>query len=392
MKDQIKERCLNFKDFAIDFRRTLHRCPELSFQEEQTALRIQEQLEQHHISYRKNVGGNGIVAVLEGKNPDKKAIALRADFDALPLEEKTNLPFASQNKGVMHACGHDFHTACLLAATLVLDSLKNLWEGRIYCIFQHAEELVPGGAKAILNDHPFEFQEPEYIIAQHVEPNLPVGTFGFKKGKYMASNDEIYLNIKGQGGHGALPHTINDTVLAASQTIVSLQQITSRIVPATLPCILSFGRMIANGATNVIPNEVNIAGTFRIFDESWRKKVHQHIQRIAEHTAEAYGVKCEVEIRHGYPVVENNDFLVDTAKAIIQDTENTKSVDLEHRMTSEDFAYFTQKYKSLFFRTGVGHSQKELNHPLHSELFNLNETAFDYALPFLVELSLNLLK
>jgi len=377
---------------AIEFRHQMHRFPELSFEEKETALLIAKELDKISVPYKKNIGGNGIVATLEGKSSNKKIIALRADFDALPIHEETNLDFSSENKGVMHACGHDIHTSSLLSVLRVLNDLKDKWEGTIHFVFQHAEELLPGGAKQMIEANLFGSLQPEFVIAQHVDPDIEVGCFGFKSGRYMASNDEIYLTIEGKGGHGAMPHKINDTVLSASQIIVNLQQIASRLVPSTVPMVLSFGRMIAEGATNVIPEKVEIAGTFRMFDEDLRKEVHQHIKRIAESTAESFGTSCVVDIRKGYPVVDNNIELTEIARKLVEkDLGEDKLVDLDFRMTSEDFGYFSQSYKSLFYRLGVGHENPELNYPLHSSKFNPNEDALLHSIQYMTALALKLL-
>jgi len=380
-----------FKD-AVIYRRYIHSYPELSFEEKNTAAFIAKELDEISIPYKMNIGGNGIVATLKGNNPDKKIIALRADFDALPIKEETNLSFASKNKGVMHACGHDIHTSSLLSVIKILKDLKEEWEGTIHFVFQHAEELLPGGAIQMLDANLFGDLQPEYIIAQHVDPDIEVGSFGFKQGRYMASNDEVYLTIEGKGGHGAMPHKINDTVLAAAQVLVNLQQISSRLIPSNIPMVLSFGKMIADGATNVIPEKVEIAGTFRMFDEELRKTVHQHIERIAKSTAEAYGTKCIVDIRKGYPVVDNNTELTEIAKQLVEDSfGKDKLEDLDYRMTSEDFGYFSQRYKSVFYRLGVGHTNELMNYPLHSSKFNPNEEALKYSIQFMSSLAIKIL-
>ncbi len=393
MYDKINGLSQKYFNNAIAFRHKMHRQPELSFEEKGTALLISKELDLISVPYKKRIGGNGLMATLSGRNPDKRIIALRADFDALPINEETNLDFSSENEGVMHACGHDIHTASLLSVLRVLNDLKDEWEGTIYFVFQHAEELLPGGAKQMIEANLFGDLQPKYVVAQHVDPDLKVGSFGFKSGKYMASNDEVYLSIVGHGGHAAMPHRINDTVLAASQTIVNLQQIASRLVPSTIPMVLSFGKMIADGATNVIPDKVEISGTFRMFDEEIRKEVHQHIHRIAESTSQSFGTKCLVEIKKGYPVVENNEELTIIAKQIVEnDFGRNKIIDLDYRMTSEDFGYFSQKYKSIFYRLGVGHKDSTMNFPLHSSKFNPDEDALLYSIQFMSTLALKLLK
>jgi amidohydrolase len=377
---------------AIDFRRHLHQYPELSFQEHKTARWIGQQLTLLKIEHRMGVGGNSIIAKLESNPEQGLAIALRADFDALPIQEETHLPFESHHAGVMHACGHDFHTASLLTTAKVLNDSKSLWNGTIYLIFQHAEEVLPGGAIAVLNDHPFDGPQPIAIVGQHVAPELPVGSIGLKSGRYMASSDEIYIKIHGKGGHGALPQHINDTVLASAQMIVNLQQVSARLAPPTIPTVLSFGRFIANGATNVIPDLVQIEGTFRTFDENWRSKAHEHIIHIAGSTAESYGCTCQTEIRKGYPVLRNDEDLYQKARAVALDFVGGKQlVELDYRMTSEDFSYYSQAYPSLFYRIGVGHADESKNHPLHSSKFSLNEAGFENAIGMMVRLAIKLL-
>jgi amidohydrolase len=392
MQDKVKALSKKYFQDAVQLRRYMHQYPELSFKETQTANLIAKELEKNNISYQKNIGGNGIVATLKGRNPNKRIIALRADFDALPILEETALEFSSKNKGIMHACGHDMHTASLLSVLKLLNDLKTSWEGTIHFVFQHAEELLPGGAKQMLDANLFGDLQPEFVVAQHVDPDIETGYFGFKSGRYMASNDEIYLTIEGKGGHAAIPHKITDTVLATSQIIINLQQIASRLVPPDIPMVLSFGKLIANGATNVIPNRVDVEGTFRMFDEAQREKVHQHIIRIAESTATSFGTKCKVDIKKGYPVVDNNKELNRIAKQIVSDIFNkNKIIDLGYRMTSEDFGFFSQKYKSLFYRLGVAHKEKSLNYPLHSSRFNPDENALKYSIEFMTMLALKLL-
>ena len=392
MLDKIETLAKKYFSNTVEFRRQMHLYPEISFKEEKTAQSIIAEIEKMALPYKDKIGGNGILVTLEGKNPKKKIIALRADFDALPIQEETNFVFQSTNKGVMHACGHDMHTASLLSVLKVLNALKEEWEGTIHFIFQHAEELLPGGAKQMLEANLFGDLQPEYVVAQHVDPDIECGYFGFKKGKYMASNDEVYLSVEGKGGHAAMPHKLNDTVLSTAQILINLQQIASRLVPSTVPMVLSFGKVMANGATNVIPDQVHIEGTFRMFDEHLRKEVHQHIKRIAESTAKAFGTQCKVDIRKGYPVVDNHEELVDVAQNTVTNIFGSdKVINLDYRMTSEDFGYFSQKYKSLFYRLGVGHKDKALNYPLHSSKFNPNEEALRYSVQFMASLALKLL-
>ena len=288
-KEKITSRVDSLQEEFINIRRHLHKYPELSFQEYKTSAYICQKLEEYGIEYKKGIAETGVLGIIKCKNPNKKVIALRADIDALPIQEETNLEFKSVNENVMHACGHDLHTACLLGASKILKELKEELEGTLLLLFQPGEELLPGGARLMLDQGVFSDIKPNYIIAQHVLPDMKCGHVGYKSGMYMASGDEIYLNIKGQGGHGALPHKLTDTVLVASHIIVALQQIVSRNGNAEIPTVLSFGKIEANGATNIIPDEVKIAGTLRTMDESWRKQAKQLINQIAQNTAKAMG-------------------------------------------------------------------------------------------------------
>jgi amidohydrolase len=393
MFDKIEELSNKYFKEAVNYRRQMHQNPDLSYQEEKTALWISSYLKDWGIPFRNYIGGNGIVATIKGENPKHKTIALRADFDALPINEDTHLSFSSVNQGVMHACGHDIHTASLLTVGKILNETKKSWEGTIHLIFQHAEEVLPGGAIQMLEDDMFAGDEPECIIAQHVEPDIEAGYFGFKSGSYMASSDEIYLTIKGKGGHGALPQKVNDTVLAASQTIVNLQQIASRLCAPTTPMVLSFGKVQANGATNVIPDEVKIEGTFRTFDEAWRKQVYQHIKHISESTAASFACTVDVNIIKGYPVLTNDLELVTKARLLAEKLfGEDKLLSLSHRMTSEDFGYYSQRYPVLFYRLGVGYPDQDKNFALHTSKFNPNEEALLHSVKFMTNLALEIIK
>src|SRR5690554_5874067 len=259
----------------VEFRRWLHRHPELSFQEQETAAYIARQLKVNHIPVREGLAGTGLIATLKGEAGPGRTLALRADMDALPITEATGLAFSSENHGVMHACGHDAHSASLLGVALLLQQYRKRWGGTVLLIFQPGEEKFPGGASILLNEGALDDPKPDLVIGQHVLPDMPAGHVGFKPGMYMASGDEIYLTIQGEGGHAALPHTLNDTILTASHIIVALQQIVSRLVPATIPTVLSFGRIEGLGATNIIPEKVEVEGTLRTMDEEWRKRIQE---------------------------------------------------------------------------------------------------------------------
>ncbi|MGC9374388.1 MAG: M20 metallopeptidase family protein [Bacteroidales bacterium] len=378
IEQKIKKLSKKYFSQVVDIRRHLHQNPELSFQEFKTSAYIASLLKKWEIEFVSGIAKTGIVATIKGKNPERKTIALRADMDALPIEEKNDIPYKSKNKGVMHACGHDAHTASLLGVILILNEVKDEFEGTVKCIFQPGEELLPGGAKLMIQQGVLENPEPDIIIGQHVYPELPAGKIGIKSGAYMASSDEIYITVKGKGGHGAMPWQIDDTVLITSHIIVALQQISSRLAPAGIPTILSFGKIMANGATNVIPDEVYIEGTFRTMNEKWRVKAHQKIKDIAAGVAQSMGAKAEINIKSGYPVLINDESVTLKAKEAAKQFLGTKNiVDLDYRMTSEDFAYYSQKKPSVFYRLGVADENHKECSSLHSPKFNINEKALE---------------
>lgn len=378
MKKYIQQLTAKYNQYVSDCYHHLHSHPELSFQEFETAAFIQHELTKMEIPFRAGIGGTGILGKISGKNPQKKVIALRADMDALPVCEAVEIPWKSTNENVMHACGHDAHTACLLGAAKILQELRTEFEGTILLIFQPGEEKAPGGARLMLEDGIFDELEPDLILAQHVSVDYPTGNMGFLSGIIMASADEIHVKIHGKGGHGALPHLVNDTVLAASQTVVSLQQVRSRLCHPLTPMVLTFGKLIADGATNVIPHEVLLSGTLRTFDEKWRVEAKNHIHRIITETCAAYGCTAEIEMPEGYPCVVNNEKITSEARRFASEwvgKENIRS--LEVRMTSEDFGFFTQKYPCSFFRFGVKGEINAKTGGLHSSTFQIDEKALE---------------
>ncbi|MCS7075368.1 MAG: M20 family metallopeptidase [Bacteroidia bacterium] len=361
---------------TIQNRRYLHAHPELSFQEKNTSTFVQQKLQAQNIPFQANVGGYGIVAYIQGKNPTQKVIALRADMDALPITEANQTEYTSQNVGVMHACGHDAHTANLLSVAAILNKLKTEFEGTVKLIFQPAEEKIPGGASLMIQEGVLENPKPQAIIGQHVMPLIETGKVGFRAGKYMASADEIYVTIQGKGGHGAQPHQCIDPVLIASHIIVALQQIVSRNAPPTIPSVLTFGKVIANGATNVIPNQVYMEGTFRTMDEKWRAEAHQKMKSMAEGMAQAMGAKCEFNIVKGYPVLYNHEALTNNVKEYaIEYLGKENVIDLDLWMAAEDFAYYTHQIPGCFYRLGTRNEQKGIISNLHTPTFDIDEQA-----------------
>ncbi len=364
-------------DYSCRCYRHLHAHPELSFCEFETSAFVCSELDKMGIEYRSGFGTTGVLGLISGKkSPLDKTVALRADMDALPLSEGTNLPWKSLRDGVMHACGHDAHTASLLGAARILKDMEDSFSGRVLLVFQPGEEKSPGGARLMLEDGVFEDWKPDMIIGQHVSPDYPTGTLAFREGRVMASADEIHIKIRGKGGHGALPHLLNDTVLAASQSIVALQQLRSRLCHPLTPMVLSFGSLIAEGATNVIPSEVRLSGSLRTMDELWREQAKEHIRRIVTATCDACGCCAEIDIPEGYPCVDNHPQVTQAARRFAEEYLGKESVrDMEVRMTSEDFGFFTQCYPATFYRLGIRGKENAQAGGLHTTSFRIDEEA-----------------
>lgn len=370
----IKEKVSLYHDDTIAHYKHLHQYPELSFQEKNTSAYIESCLKEWGVDFRNNIGGFGILAWIRGNHQSAKTIALRADMDALPIGEQNDIDFRSKNEGVMHACGHDTHTASLLGVVRIVNEMKNDFAGTILFIFQPGEEKHPGGASLMLKDGLFDTFTPDIIIGQHAYVDYPVGTVGFQSGVIMASADEVHITIAGKGGHGAIPHEVNDTVLAAAQVVASMQQVVSRRSNPFKPCVLSFGKFIADGATNIIPNTVTLAGTLRCMDEGERYMLKPIIRDIAYHTAKAYGCECEIEVYDGYPCVYNDESATRTAKNLaIEYLGEDKVKGLPQRMTAEDFGFFSQLYPSTFYRYGIKGNQQSTG--LHTPTFLIDEEA-----------------
>jgi amidohydrolase len=366
---------LHFNEI-VEIRRHIHRHPELAFTEFGTSAFIQEELKRTGIPFRAGFVKTGIAGWIDGKKQGSRMVALRADMDALPVQEMNDIPFKSEYEGKMHACGHDLHVAALLGATRILHALEEEIEGRIMLIFQPAEEKIPGGANLMLREGVFKDRMPDLIIGQHVMPKLQAGKVGFRPGVYMASSDEIYLTVKGTGGHAAMPHQLTDPVLIAAHILVALQQIVSRNANPAVPSVLSFGKVDAPGATNVIPSEVRMEGTFRTVNESWRKEAHERITRLAVLIAESMGGSCDVNILHGYPVLSNHEACTLRAAQYSREFLGDENVvDLELRMTAEDFAYFSEQIPGVFYRFGTTDAAGKYDSPMHSSTFMADESA-----------------
>jgi amidohydrolase len=378
LKERIKSLAQAYKQEVIDLRRHLHSHPELSFKEFQTAAFVAEKLKEIGITEIESKATTGWSALIKGKNPEKKVVALRADMDALPIIEANEAPYKSQNPGVMHACGHDAHTASLLGAAKILNEVRDQFEGTIKLIFQPGEEIIPGGASLMIKDKVLENPRPNSILGQHVMPMIPAGKVGFRSGLYMASTDELYLTIKGKGGHGAMPETFIDPVLISAHLLVALQQIVSRVANPKIPSVLSFGRVEALGATNIIPNEVKIQGTFRTLDEAWRAKAHEKMRLIAQGIVEGMGGQLDFEIRKGYPFLKNEPALtarsVEAARAYLG-AENV--LDLDIWMAAEDFAFFSQEVDGCFYRLGTRNEARGITSGVHTSTFDIEEEALE---------------
>jgi hippurate hydrolase len=363
---------------GVRLRRAIHENPELAFEEEETARLVRQALEPLGLALRPGVAGTGVVATLEGGLPGP-ALLLRADMDALPIQEATGLAFASRQPGRMHACGHDAHTASLLGTAAILARLRAQVRGTVRFVFQPSEERLPGGAPAMIREGVLRADAagpaPQVAFGQHVMPQLPAGSLGVCSGTFMASTDELYLTVRGEGGHAAAPHTLHgDAVLAAAHVVVALQSVISRHCPPDVPSILSIGRIVADGATNVLPEAVRLEGTFRAMDEAWRFRAHDLIRRVAEHTALAYGAEAEVEVRVGYPALYNDPavaaFTREAARAYVGDD---CVVDLDPWYASEDFAYYLREVPGTFYLLGTRNEPRGLVHGLHTPRFTIDE-------------------
>lgn len=394
VKESVKSLASKYKKEVIKIRRELHQHPELSFKEFETSKRIIRILKANKIAHKAGYAKTGIVATIKGKSPSKKTIALRADIDALPIKETNKVKYKSKNEGVMHACGHDVHTASLLGCIMILNQLKEHFSGTIKCIFQPGEELLPGGASLLIKEGVLKNPTPQTIVGQHVHPPLKVGKVGFRPGMYMASADEIYVTVTGKGGHAALPEHVIDPVLIAANLIVSLQQIVSRKAPPSIPTVLSFGKINSTGgATNVIPDEVKLEGTFRTFDEKWRKRAHKLMKKLAEQMAKSMGGTCDFNIMHGYPHLLNNPDLTNHLKVSAQEYLGKQNVvDLPARMTSEDFAFYSHMMPASFYRLGTGNPDKSITSPVHTSTFNIDEDALEIGSGLMAWLAISQLK
>ncbi len=393
LKDEIKRLAKEYSGDVRRFRRFIHANPELSFNEDQTAEYVADQLTSFGLNPKEGIAETGITAVIEGRNPKSKVIALRADMDALPIQEENNVPYKSRNAGVMHACGHDVHTAILLGTAKVIQQIRTSFEGTIKLIFQPGEEVTPSGAPIMIKEGVLEVSKGkrvESIQAHHVYPEIPVGRVGFKTGPLLASCDDIFITVKGKGGHAAFPEEVVDTVLMAAQMIVNLQQIVSRNAPPHLPSVLSFGKIIADGSSNIIPDTAIIEGTFRTFDEVWRADAIQRIIKLAKSVAQGMGGDCDVSITPGCPSLHNAHALT---KRAIKQAQSFLGEDKVHIipnlvMGSEDFAFYSHEVDACFWALGVRNEAKNIVSNIHTPTFDIDEDAMEVGVGLMTWLAL----
>lgn len=378
LKDRIKQLAASNKATIVDTRRHIHAHPELSFQEFNTAQFIGKTLKDLGIEVQEGIAKTGLMALIKGKDPDKRTVALRADIDALPIQEENDVPYKSQIAGVMHACGHDVHTASLIGTAKILDALKDEFEGTVKLIFQPAEEKVPGGAISMIKEGVLNNPAPASILGQHVSPLIPIGQIGLIKGTMMASADELHITVKGKGGHAASPHYAADPVLIAAHIIVALQQIVSRNSDPIVPSLLSICKIQGGEVTNIIPEEVYLAGTFRTIDEQWREQAHQKIAGLAQGIAQAMGGSCIVDIAKGYPSTYSDPALThrtgEAAKEYLG-SENVSYRDMS--MGGEDFAYYAQQVPGCFYFIGIRNEDKGIDSFVHTPTFDVDESVLE---------------
>ncbi len=377
LKEQIQALASKYAQDTIQIRRHLHAHPELSYQEFETSKFIQQKLTDYGIPFEV-MAATGVVGIIKGIDADSRVIALRADIDALPIHEENNIAYRSTTDGVMHACGHDVHSSCLLGAARILSELKDQWKGTVKLIFQPGEEKNPGGASLLIKEGVLNNPAPSCIFGLHVHPHLEVGQLSFRSGQVMASADELYFTVRGKGGHAAAPHLTVDTILVASHLVVALQQVISRNNNPLSPSVLSICSMQGGYTTNVIPNEVKLMGTFRALDETWRYKAHEHIRQIAKGVVEGMGAELEMRIDIGYPCVYNDEQLHEVALNHAVEYMGEEHIETtEVRMGAEDFGYYSQKIPGCFYRLGAGNAAKGINSGVHTPTFNIDESAIE---------------
>ena len=389
MTEKIKALAKKYAAEFIEVRHHLHANPELSYQEFETSKFVQSKLKELGIPFEVKAT-TGVVGLIKGKNPDKRVIALRADMDALPIKEENDIPYKSKNDGVMHACGHDVHTTCLLGAAKILTELKNEWEGTVKLVFQPGEEKNPGGASLMIKDGVLENPTPQAILALHVNTILEVGELSFRSGKVMASADELYFTIKGKGGHAASPHLVIDPILISSHLIIALQQLISRNNNPFNPSVLSITSFNGGNTTNVVPNEIKLMGTFRAMDETWRFKAHDLIRKLTNDLVHSMGGEVDLHIDVGYPCVMNNEKVTTAAMKAASEYMGDQNVsETELRMGAEDFGYYAQQIPACFYRLGTMNKAKGITAGVHTPTFNIDENAIEIGMGMMAWLGSN---
>ncbi len=380
LKAKIQQLAETYHREIVEQRRHLHQHPELSFQEVETGKYVAKQLKAFGISHESGWAKTGVIGLIKGQNPERRTVALRGDMDALPITEANEVLYKSQNEGVMHACGHDVHTASLLGAARILNSVKDEFEGTVKLIFQPAEEITPGGALKLIEEGVLENPKPASIFGQHVFSPLEVGKIGVKAGKYMASTNELKLNVYGKGGHGAMPHRGVDSVLVTAHLIVALQQIVSRNCNPILPCVLTFGKINSNGgATNIIPDEVEVLGTLRTMDEDWRAEAIERMQKMVRLMAESMGARATLEVSNGNPYLMNHVELTKRMRGYAEAYMGAENVvELPIRMGGEDFANYSQQMPACFYRLGIRNEARNITSPIHTTTFDVDEECLKY--------------
>jgi len=397
MIDRIKQLAKDNFNWTKEIRNSIHSNPELSFQEFETSNYIISKLKEIEFEFETGFVKTGIVATLKCKNPSKKTIALRADMDALPIQETNEVSYKSKNRGIMHACGHDVHSASLLGVAKILSELKNEIEGTIKFIFQPGEEKLPGGASLMIQEGLLQKHTTNVMLAQHVTPQIETGKVGFKSGMFMASTDEIYIEVIGKGGHAAMPATYNNPLFIASELLLKLRE---EFTPENLfeigidtPTVLAFGKITGDGETNVVPDKVNIEGTFRTFDEVWRKTAHSKIKTICNEIATKNNAKINCNILLGYPFLVNDENTTTHAKKAAQEYLGPENIiDLDYRMTAEDFAFFSQQIPSCFYRIGTGNVEKNITSNVHTSNFDIDEKSIEIMIGLMSYIAIEELK
>ncbi len=390
LQDKIRALASSYFQDTVLIRRYFHAHPELSCHESGTADFIAEKLSEYGIPFTRHVAGTGLVGLIHGGGKHGKVIALRADMDALPIQEQNDVPYRSKVPGVMHACGHDVHLASLLGAARILQDLSPQLSGSVKLLFQPSEETYPGGAIQMIEEGVLENPHVDRIVGMHVYPHLDAGMVGMRPGKYMASSDEFYITIRGRGGHAATPELNIDPVVISAHVILALQQITSRLAPPILPTVVSVGKVLANGRVNVIPDEVRLEGIVRTFDNTWREKVHGHLIRIATSVTESLGGTCQVHIAPGYPFLLNDAALTARIRNYSLDYLGQENVhDLEMRMTSEDFAYYSHMIPACLYRLGIRNESRGIVSNLHTPTFDVDEKCLGTGMGLMAWIAVN---